>query len=130
MNTEQMIKKIKELEEKYCTLNGYGDYFVGVRFEDKEREIGEEVGNSRHNLDREDEREMPEYGTTEYKEMFELDGASAYDIDYIIESLENGDEFFGNHCYFIIGTNYTNEDDALDYGEVVVVDAKVLYQFY
>ena len=130
MNTKQMIEKIKELEEQYCWLNGYGDYFVGVRFEDKDREIGEEIGNSRHNLDREDEREMPEYGTEEYKEMFELDGASAYDIDYITESLENGDEFNGEHCYFIIGTNYVNADDALDHGEVVVEDAKVAYKFY
>src|SRR5690625_2350470 len=95
MTKQEMIKKIEELEEEYCTINGYGSYIVGVRFEDKERVIGEEIDNSRHNLDREDEREMPEYGTEEYEEMFELDGASAYEIDAIVEMLENGVQFDG-----------------------------------
>lgn len=125
-----MIKKIKELEQKYCWVNGNGSYTVGVRFEDKDREIGEEIGNSRHNLDREDERDMPEYGTEEYEEMFELDGASAYEIDAIVKMLESGVEFEGEHCYFIIGDNAVNLDDALDHGEVVVENAKVAYKFY
>jgi len=125
-----MIDKIRELEKEFCWINGDGSYIVGVRFESKNREIGEEIENSRHNLDREDEREMPEYGTEEYEEAFELDGASAYEIDAIVEMLENGVQFDGEHCYFIIGTNETNLDDALDYGEVVVENAKVAYKFY
>ena len=130
INCEETIKKIEELEEEYCTINGYGSYIVGVRFEDKEREIGEEIDSSRHNLDREDEREMPEYGTEEYEEMFELDGASAYTVEAIIEMLENNTSFDTKHCYFIIGTNETNLDDALDYGEVVVENAEVAYVLF
>src|SRR5690625_1684810 len=107
MNKE-MIEKIRELEEEHCTVNGYGNYIVGVRFENKSIEIGEAIENSRHNLDREDERDMPEYGTEEYEEMFELDGASAYEINAIIEMLEEGVGFEGDHCYFIKGTNATN----------------------
>ena len=129
MNKE-MIAKIRELEEEHCMINGYGNHIVGVRFENKPREIGEEIENSRHNLDREDEREMPEYGTEEYEEMFELDGASAYEIDAIIDMLEDGVGFEGDHCYFVKGTNAVNLDDAIDYGEVVVENAEVVHKFY
>src|SRR5699024_9245285 len=114
----------------YCTINGYGSNIVGVRFEDKERVIGEEIDNSRHNLDREDEREMPEYGTEEYEEMFELDGARAYTHEAIIDMLENNTAFDTEHCYFIIGTNEANLDDALDYGDVVVKKSEVAYVLF
>lgn len=127
---KKMIAAIKKLEQEHCMINGDGNYIVGVRFENKLREIGEEIENSKHNLDREDEREMPEYGTEEYEEMFELDGASAYDIDTIVEMLESGAGFEGEHCYFIAGTNAVNLDDAIDYGEVVVENAEVVHKFY
>ncbi len=130
MTNQEMILKIKELEKEYCALNGEGTHFVGVRFEDKEREIGEEIGCSKHNIDREYEGEMPEYGTEEYEDLFELDGASSFEIDWIIEELENGSKFDNYHCYFIIGTDYVNKYDDLDDGEVVVENAKVLYKFY
>lgn len=130
MNVKEMIDKIRELEQEYCMINGDGDYIVGVRYENKLREVGEEIDNSRHNLEREDEREMPEYGTEEYEEMFELDGASAYEVDEIISMLENGVGVEGNHMYFIAGTDAVNLDDAIDHGEVVVANAEVVYRFY
>lgn len=127
INYTEMIKKIEELEEKYCWANGYGDYTVGVRFEDKERQVGDKVGNSRHNIGREDEREFPDYNSEEYEEMFELDGASAWSIHHIIEELKREPIYATNHCYFIIGSNSVNEGDALDDGEVVIEDAEVAY---
>ena len=130
MDKQEMIKQIKELEQEHCILNGNGDYFVGVRFEDKERVVGEEIGNSKHNIDREYEGDMPEYGTYEYEELFEFDGASAFEVSWIVNELEKGNAFATYHCYFIVGTSYTNEDDALDDGEVVIEDAVVKHIFY
>lgn len=129
MNKE-MVTKIKELQEEHCMINGNGFDIVGVRFENKLREIGEEIGNSRHNIDREDERAMPEYDTPEYEEMFELDGASAFEVDEIIDMLENDVGVDGEHCYFIAGTDAVNLDDGIDHGEVVVANAKVIHKFY
>lgn len=130
VNYNEMIKKIKELEQKYCWANGLGDYTVGVRFEDKEREVGESIGNSRHNIEREDEREFPDYDTNEYEEMFELDGASAWDILHVVEELKGNPIYAVKHCYFIIGSNSVNEGDALDDGEVVIEDAEVAYVLF
>lgn len=131
---KNFFEKVVELEEKY------GDEYIGVRWEEKPRVIGEELDNSRHNLDRLNEDDMPEYGTPEYEEMFELDGASAMGAYSLIQDLKRhyetrGDEgmrgfYMGTHCYVIIGTDFVNDSDALDEGEVVVENAKVLEVIY
>lgn len=132
---------IKEFYERVVELDEeYGDEYIGVRWEDKERIVGEEVNNSRHNIDREDERDMPEYGTPEYEEAFELDGSSAFGLYSLIEMFKRDAQhtpekplksFFQTyHCYLIIGDNYTNWDDGLDDGEVVIENAKVMEVFY
>ena len=51
--------------------------YVGVRFEDKVREISDVCECSKHNPDREDERDFPVYGSEEYEDLPELNGASA-----------------------------------------------------
>ena len=63
----KIIKTVEDNHEENANV-------IGIRFEDKERLVGEECGNSRHNLDRDHEDDMPEYGTDEYEEMFEFDG--------------------------------------------------------
>lgn len=105
-----------------------GEYsYLGIRFEDKEREIGDICECSKHNIDREDEREFPEYGTEEYEELPELDGTSAW-------NLETYDDFQGPfatyHCYIIAGEKLTNKDDGLDDNEIVIKDAKVLAKIF
>lgn len=124
------MKNLKEVVERIIEQweNDEIEYdVIGVRFEDKERQVGDICERSRHNIDREDEREMPEYGTEEYEEMMLLDGTSAWDI-------HDFDDFDGvydsYHCYIIAGDVTTNHYDALDDGEVVIQDAKVIEVVY
>ena len=117
--------------EKHCknALDKYESefYHIGIRFEDKDREVGEICECSRHNIDREDERDFPEYGTPEYDEMFVLDGTSAW-------NLETYDDFVGGfntyHCYIIAGNKITNKDDGLDDNEIVIENAIVLEKLF
>lgn len=112
-------KQCKEALEKY--RDEY--WYIGIRFEDKEREIGDICENSKHNIDREDEREFPEFGTEEYNNMAELFGTSAW-------NLETYNDFKGGfntyHCYIVAGNQIANQDDGLDDNEIVIVNAKVL----
>lgn len=108
-----------------AALEKYQDefYYVGIRFEDKERQIGDICECSKHNTDREDEREFPGYGTDEYDEMFELDGTSAWNLEYYTD-FEGGFDTY--HCYIVVGNKITNQDDGLDDNEIVIQDAKVV----
>ncbi len=129
-----MLEKAHEIAEQ----NEAKYDFIGLRFEDKEREEGETCETSRHNLDREDEREFPEYGTEEYEEMFELDGTSAWHIEYDAmlgyndRDMDKDAESLHNvyHAYIIGGNEITNKDDALDEGEIVIKNAKVIAKLY
>lgn len=120
MNIEEACKKaLEKYQDEY--------WYVGIRFENKERKIGEICECSRHNIDREDEREFPKYGTDEYFEMMELDGTSAW-------NLETYDDFEGyfitDHCYIIAGNKISNQDDGLDDNEIVIDNAKVLEKIF
>lgn len=120
MNIQEVCEKaLKKYEGKY--------YYIGIRFEDKEREVGEICENSRHNIDREDEREFPKYGTSEYEEMFELDGTSAWNLEFYYD-FEGG--FNTYHCYIIAGNRITNKDDGLDDNEIVIENAVVLEKIF
>src|SRR5690625_2901710 len=107
-------------------------YIVGIRFEELERKAGDVITEtSRHNLDREDERDFPEYGTEEYFELFEFDGVSAYDVEsfervvtppFGKENFLERDaqrEFLESKAYIIYGDDTANEDDVSEYGENV-----------
>lgn len=118
---------LKESCEK--ALEKYSDDYwcLGIRFEDKDREVGETCECSRHNVDREDEREFPEYGTPEYDNMFEFDGTSAWHL----ESFDDfKGPFYSDHCYIIGGQRDANKDDGLDVGEIVIENAVVLEKLF
>lgn len=127
-NIERYTNEIKELQKRYC-WNHEGDNIVGIRFEDKSRVVGEELGCSKHNIDREYEDEMPEYGTEEYEDLYELDGISTLDVDHFLRSIKMGASYQGKHMYFVVGESTANESDALDDGELVITDAKVGHIF-
>lgn len=126
---ELIEKRVKELEEDF--------FFVGIRFEDKERQVGDIITDvSRHNPDRDDERDFPEYGTEEYEEMEELDGVSAWEANQKhIYSYKKGEEneparkgFLTKHCYLIASDDAVNpgDDVMLDEGEIVLENAEVM----
>lgn len=113
-------------------------YIVGIRFEELERKAGDVITEtSRHNLERDDERDFPEYGTEEYFNLYEFDGVSAYDIEsfervvtppFGKESFLERDAqgaFLASKAYIIYGHDIANEDDVLDEGEIVMVEPTV-----
>lgn len=133
MTVAEMYAKAKGI----YTANEDTYYYIGLRFENKEREIGEECEYSRHNADREDEREFPEYGTEEYEEMELLDGTSAWDMsisstyDYPASAAEKECTryFTTDHCYVIAGKRQSRHEDP-DHGEIVIKDAVVIAQLF
>lgn len=142
MNIYEMNELIKKVYEKYaCTEdNDYkGEYeFVGIRFEDKERNVNEIVLDlSRNNIDREDERDFPEYGTEEYEEMEELEGVSAWQFEEydfrvpkIWEDIEDiTDRFSGKHCY-VLGTDELGDTEIMDDGEIIMIEPTVLAKLF
>lgn len=143
MNVVEMYELCKKLfndnvQSKSNNWEGYE--FVGLRFEDKERVIGETCEYSRNNTDREDERDFPEYGTAEYEEMEILDGTSAWDMSqsstYKIQSWENKVDdcrkhFLTTHCYVIASNQLGRTSNTVtDDGEIVIKDAVVIAQIF
>ena len=131
MNMNQLNQLLNELKERF--ENELYDFeAVGIRFEDKERTEGDVITeSSKHNVDREDDREFPEYGTAEYDEMEDLDGVSAWKID---EFEFDGDqrEYLPEHCYLIASNDCTFDDGflMLDEGEVIMDKAVVLAKIF
>jgi hypothetical protein len=126
-----------EVKKQYDLLKDEYD-FVGVRFEDKSRSINEMCECSRHNTNRNDEREFPVYGTPEYEDMEILNGTSAWDLSlqsvYRIASYQNKtndckNHFLSDHCYIIVGDEKSYEEN-LDENEIVIVDAKVVAKIF
>jgi len=119
--------------------------YIGVRFENKLRAVGEICECSNHNDARDDERDFPEYGSAEYAEMQELDGTSAWlahctwnyreDVStkaaFRKPSWQEDDEMRGqnDHAYVVAGNRLATPSDA-DHGEIVIVDAIVLKVLY
>lgn len=136
MNVKTFYEILQGLEEKHEEDHDV----IGIRWEEKERIEGEEVGCSKHNLDRDNEDDMPEYGSEEYEEMFELDGASTLEIDHLLDDLKSAyknkpnasmsNYYSGTHCYVVGGDYTSNESDAIDYGELVIVNAEVAQILY
>lgn len=134
MNIVEMYDLCKQI---YNDNTDKYDY-IGLRFEDKEREIGDVCEYSRHNPDREDEREFPKYGTDEYFEMEELDGTSAWNMEedgtYKIGHLEDLEDdcsrhFMADHCYVIAGNNLGRHEDP-DVNEILIKDAVVIAKIF
>lgn len=141
MNIVEMYALCKKIyvdnEDKY--------YYIGLRFEDKEREIGEECEYSHHNPDREDERDFPVFGSDEYDDLEILDGTSAWnlitleidrhwpgwgrpprDIDF---GKDCSREFLSDHCYVVAGKRQGNHDNPDD-GEILIKDAVVIAKIF
>ena len=131
MTEQQLNQLLNELKERF--EDELYDYeAVGIRFEDKAREVGDVITeSSKHNIDREDEREFPEYGTAEYDEMEDLDGVSAWKIDEF-EFDGSQREYLADHCYLIASNDCTFDDGflMLDEGEVVMDKAVVLAKIF
>jgi hypothetical protein len=136
-----LVREIYVEESVVTSENNWEGYnYVGLRFENKKRDIGEVCEYSRNNVSREDERDFPEYGTSEYFEMEQLDGTSAWDMSenaiYKIESWRNKENdcrehFFQKHCYVIAGNNLGHTlNTAIDDNEIVIKDAVVIAQIF
>ena len=131
MTIAEYKEKIEQAIEKYDEINGNGDYYyVGVRYEDKPRQVGEECECSKHNAG---DREFPEYGTVEYDELDDLGGTSAWSAHKYLSNYDlSGDQsqLVSNkfkhvaHAYIIVG-QYANTPSDADDGEIVIEDAVV-----
>ena len=131
MTIAQYKERIEQAIEKYDEIKGNGNYYyVGVRYEDKLRQVGEECECSKHNAG---DREFPEYGTPEYDELDELDGTSAWSAyNYLSNYDLSGDQTqlvsdkFKHvaHAYIVVG-QYANTPSDADDGEIVIEDAVV-----
>ena len=121
--------------------------WFGIRYDNKPYDIGDYLPNSKDNVDRDDSREFPEYGTTEFDEYPELDGTSAYGfihIDDLYNLLDDGElevekfvndmwnsgilftpeEAFAPNITIISGT-YADTENGEDNGEWIISDARV-----
>lgn len=128
MKELEAAEKIKEVSEKsdYC--------YVGFRFENLDRKLGDVCGNSRHNPDREDCRDFPEYGTAEYDEMPELDGTCAYGMSHLnwifdAASKDCESSFIADHCYVIASDDMGYNDDP-DEGEILLKSPEVIAKIF
>lgn len=146
MKIREFKAKIEETVKKHninqIEADDYAEYcFYGLRFENKEREIGEACENSKHNFDRADERDFPAYGSDEYNDMMELDGTSAY---YINEQGQIDDRCFRGewqksdddnllviteHCY-IVGGDLEGSHDDPDINEILIQGAVVIEKLF
>jgi len=136
MNIIEMYAKVKTIYEANEDTYSY----IGLRFEDKAREIGDVCENSRHNGDREDERDFPSFGSEEYEEMEELDGTSAWNIDlskhpgmHDLRGIDLEKEcslhFTTWHCY-VVASNKQGRHDDPDAGEILIKDAVVIAKIF
>lgn len=123
------LNKLKDWIEDLA----WDHHAIGIRFENKSYEIGEGVANSKHNFDRADERDFPDYGSNEYESLMEFPGTSAYTINSNdLESLQkrfDESEGYSDHCYIVVGDKSCWVDECegyvLDDDEIVIEDAVV-----
>ena len=118
------IKKIKK-EYKY----------YGLRFENKNRNVGEIITDcSKHNPDRTDERDFPDYESAEYASLPNLKGISAWRITKnnewkksFLYGWNNDMDFSGDAKYaYVIASNNSNTHKTHDPNEIVLCSAVVI----
>lgn len=122
-------KELEELVNTALTEDAQDEYYVvGLRFENKVRQDGEIIKEtSKDNPDRDDDRDFPEYGTDEYKEMEEMEGISSWDIHFWKEmnlnSWSDSTSFDVEHIYLVGGERHSfGPDDH----ELVIEDTTVI----
>lgn len=136
-----LVSAINNLVSKHNVSNFYGrDFeFFGIRFEKKERAVGDVCECSRHNPDRVDDRDFPSYSSNEYASLPELDGTSAWRVrcvdgdwrksfcDIWVVGWQDKELTFFNdtHCYLIAGNDNVTHDDC-DTNEIVIKNAVVI----
>jgi len=123
---------MKNIKEKVQNLQNEG-LVVGLRFENRQLDIGDTLDASRDNPDRDDERDFPAYDSAEYEALDELDGTSAWDLTYnhhwdTMESLLNDDAIKGmdfKHAYIVAGEDQGYGPDP---AEILIGDCEVIMQ--
>lgn len=117
---------INQARELITQIKVDGEYeYIGFRFDNRDMQVGECFGNSKHNPDRADERDFPEYGTEEYENMIELDGTSCYDDNFFMEVYADGTVLEDLTCY-LIASNEEGCHDYPDEGEILLKNPIVL----
>lgn len=129
----------EEIEKGYEKAEREGFRYIGLRFENKDRRIGDKIESSRHNPDRDDPRDFPEYGSDEYNDLPQFEGTSAWEIKppefnpYLWKSEYDDweDEIIKlkKHCYIIAGDDEQRHFDR-DYDEIIIINAEVVYKIY
>ena len=133
-------RKMKEKVEKIYNEAKEEFEFVGLRLENKERKAGEICENSKHNPDRDDDRDFPEYGSAEYEKLPEFDGTSSWDCRKVVNNFDEmmkgqfidwEDEllFEQNHAYIIAGNELDNNPDR-DFDEIIIKNAQVIEKVF
>jgi len=131
MNIVEFLAKAKAEYKKKMD-----DYeYIGIRFENKIRIVGEICGCSRHNTDRIDQREFPVYGTAGYDEIEELGGVSCWDLrdessvykipGYVDKTNDCTRYYLQDHCYIVVGDAIAHTDDIIDEDEIIIVAGAV-----
>lgn len=114
--TTNLAEEIERLQELYV--------YIGIRYENLLRNIGDTCSNSRH-ISGDECREFPEYDSDDYNELPELDGTSVWLPDSVdFDALSDGYCDFA-HCY-IVGGDDKGQHDNPDDGEILIRDAEVL----
>lgn len=134
MKIKEMLELIEILYEDFS--NYY--FYLALRYENKNRNVGDIITeNSKHNVNREDERDFPEFGTKEYEELEELDGISSWTVGCLKNmyryQLENDVKNLGwEHAYIIASDDAGNASDdvILDDGEILLKNAFVLAKLF
>lgn len=121
MMTAKEIKTImEELEDDYT--------YVGLRYEEKEYQVGDIIADSKHNPDREDEREFPDFDSEEYDALPELPGVSTWNTQSDgVKKFENLQRY-NSHAYIVVGDRGWFDsigEHVLDDDELVIEDGKV-----
>ena len=130
----KILEWIKNLEKDLETH--YADYsYYGLRFDSRDLDVDDVLEPSKSNIDREDNREFPEYGTPEYDDLPELSGTCAYMIydgdresrytflDNVLSFVDDDDD---ERKWYILGSKDAAEDEAEDEDEIVMIDPIVL----
>lgn len=140
--SERCARLVAAIEAALAAAGAYGNRYgdadeFAVRFDARDLEPGDTLDASRHNIDRDDERDFPDHDSADYNDLPILNGTSAYSLTTLPRHLIDCDE----PIYLIAGDVQSGgvvvehevapyvtieHKDTLDYGEVTVADAVVV----
>ena len=137
MTKEELIKvAIAYAVEHVDDMPQWADS-MGIRYDNKIVQVGEELNDSKTNYGRDDARDFPQFGDDDYDDLESLGGVSCYhladrydDIDdiknqhFFEECLSGSKEAQWDHCSIIIGQKTDNYCE--DSGEAILGRAEVV----